>query len=63
MAVLAVPDDCRGPGVAHVGADLIPAASVGVADVFVVSIASSKAVAAVDLGLVAAGAEKTFRLC
>ena len=63
MAVLAVPDGCRGLDLAHVVAVVIPAASVGVADAFVVSIASSKAVAAVDLGLVAAGAGKTFRLC
>ena len=61
MAVLAVPDDCRGPGVAHVGADLIPAASEGVADAFAVSTVSSTAVVAVDLGLAAVVVGKTPR--
>ena len=61
MAVLAVPDDCRGPGVAHVGADSIPAASVGVADASAVSVVSSTAVAVVGLGSAAAGVEMTFR--
>ena len=60
--MLAAPDDCRGPVVALVGADLIPAASEGVAVVSVVSIASSTAVVAVGLGFAAAGVEKTSRL-
>ena len=51
MVVLVVPDDCRGPDVAHVVVAVIPAASEGVADVIVVSSVSSTAVVAVDLGL------------
>ena len=62
MAVLAVPDECRGPDVAHVVVAVNPAASEGVAVASVVSIASSTAVVAVGLGFAAAGVEKTSRL-
>ena len=61
MVVLVVPDDCRGPDVAHVVVAVIPAASEGVAVVSVVSIASSKAVVAVGLDFAAAGVEMTFQ--
>ena len=62
MAVLAVPDDCRGPDLAHVVVAVNPAASEGVAGAFVVSTVSSTAVVAVDLGLVAVVVKKTFQL-
>ena len=57
--VVATPDDCRGPDVAHVVVAVIPAASEGVADVFAVSFVSSTAVVAVDLGLAVVVVGKT----
>ena len=60
--MLAAPDDCRGPVVALVGADLIPAASEGVAVVSVVLVVSSTVVAVVGPGFAAAGVEMTFPL-
>ena len=59
--VVATPDDCRGPDVAHVGADLIPAASAGAAAASAVSVASSRAVVVVDLDFAAAGVETMFQ--
>ena len=59
--VVATPDDCRGPDVAHVDVDLIPAASAGAAAASAVSVASLRAVVIVDLDFAAAGVETMFQ--